>query len=86
METFTKIGFQPLIIFVKSYILDVCLGSGYFSGVKVNKITKGFYDAVKNSKDIAFAIRYLKQTGLFSLLSFSRFYITVLLLDDSLLY
>ena len=53
METFTKIGFQLLITFVQSYILDVFLGSGYFSGVKVNKITKGFHSAVRYSKDTA---------------------------------
>ena len=53
METITKIGFQLLTIFVQSYILDVFLGSGYFSGVKVNKITKGFHSAVRHSKDIA---------------------------------
>ena len=46
-------------------ILDVRLGSGYASGVKINKITKGFYGS-----NIALAIRYLKQTGLFPLLSF----------------
>ena len=45
IEPFTKIikGFQLLIIFPENYILDVCLGSGYVSGVNLNKITEGFH-------------------------------------------
>ena len=44
MEPVTKIvkGFQLLITFAKNYILDVCLGSGYFSGVNVKKTIKFF--------------------------------------------
>ena len=36
-------GFQLLTIFAKSSVLDVQLGSGYVSGVKINKITKVFH-------------------------------------------
>ena len=80
---FTKIfkTLQLLSIFAKSTILDVRLGSGYASGVKINKITKGFHGS-----NIALAIRYLKQMGLFPLLSFSWFFIRVLLLDDRFFY
>ena len=44
IEAFMKIvkDFQLSTIFVKGSILGVGLGSGYASGVKVNKITKGF--------------------------------------------
>lgn len=44
IETFMKIvkDFQLSTICVKSSILGVGLGSGYASGVKVYKITKGF--------------------------------------------
>ena len=67
METFAKIvkGFQLLTIFAKSSILGVSLSSGYAYGVKINKIANGFH-----SSNITLAIRYLKQIGLFSLLSF----------------
>ena len=58
--------FQLLTIFTKDSILDFRLGSGYASGVKMNKITKGFHGS-----NIALAIRYLKQMGLFPLLSFT---------------
>ena len=47
-------------------MLEVQLGSGYASVVKINKITKGIHGS-----NIALAIRYLKQMGLFTLLSFS---------------
>ena len=44
IEAFMKIvkDFQLSTICVKGSILGVGLGSGYASGVKVNKITKGF--------------------------------------------
>ena len=66
MKPFTKIVkiFQLLTIFAKSSILDFRLGSGYASGVKINKIIKDFHGS-----NIALAIRYLKQVGLFRLLS-----------------
>ena len=44
IEAFMKIvkDFQLSTICVKGSILGVGLGSGYASGVKVNKITEGF--------------------------------------------
>ena len=48
-------------IFEKMSILDVRLGSGYVSGVKVNKVTKAFH-----GNNMGLAIRYLKHVGLFS--------------------
>ena len=67
-ESLAKIvkDFQRLTIFGKGFILNVRLGSKYASGVKINKITKGF-----NGSNIALAIRYFKQMGLLSLLAFS---------------
>ena len=65
MERFTKIV-KTFQIFAKSSILDVRLGSGFPPGVKTNKITKGYHGS-----NIALAICYLKQMGLFPLLSFS---------------
>ena len=68
MKPFTKIvkTFQLLTISAKSSILDFRLGSRYTSGVKINKIKKGIHGS-----NIALAIRYLKQMGLFPLLSFT---------------
>ena len=65
MERFTKIV-KTFQIFAKSFILDVRRGSRFDPGVKTNKITKGYHGS-----NIAIPVCYLRQMGLFPLLSFS---------------
>ena len=74
-------GFQLWTILAKSSILDVPLGSRYASVVITSKTTTGFHGS-----NIALAIRYLKQMGLFLCFLSIDVFIRVLLFDDKLLY